>query len=108
MLSTEDDEVVEHLITQGSDEPLDVGLHPVRSECYLDDLSPLAAKGLIHGPAEFRVPIMDNVPDGQSVPAGLSHQGFGLGHDPGFVGMFGGRGDDGAPGMDMQKCNHEH
>lgn len=61
MLSTKDDEVVEHLITQGPGEPLDVGLHPMGSKGYFDDLSLLAAKGLIHCPAECRVPIMDNV-----------------------------------------------
>ena len=108
VLSSEDNEVVEHLIAQGPNKPLDVGLHPMGPKCYLDDLSPLAAEGLIHCPAEFRVPIVDNVPDGQSAPAGLSYQGFGLGHDPGFVGMFGGRGDDGAPGVNMQKRNHEY
>lgn len=95
MLSSEDDEVVEDLIAQGPDESLDVGLHPVGSKCYLDGLSPPAAKRLVHCPGEFRVPVMDNASYGQSAPAGLSHQRFGLGHDPGFVRTFGGRGHNG-------------
>src|SRR5260221_1711105 len=51
---------------------------------------------------------MDNVPDGQSILAGLGHQRFGLGHDPGFVWMFGSWGNEGPPRVDMQKGNHKY
>jgi hypothetical protein len=72
VLNSEDDEMVEDLITQGPDEPLDVGLHPMGSKCDLGDLSPLKAKCLIHCAAEFRVPIVDNVPDGANPRRGES------------------------------------
>ena len=74
MAFSEDQEVIEQLVPQGSDEALDVSLHLVGSKGRLFDFRSLPADGMVHTPGEFRVPIMDNVPDDQTAIAGLVHE----------------------------------
>lgn len=105
---SENQEVIQNFVPQGSDESFDVGVHPGCSKGGPHGLDSLPTEGLLHSPGEFRVSVVDNVPDGQSALAGLLHEGLRLGLDPGFVRMFRGRSNDGAPGVDMQKRDHEY
>lgn len=107
VLGTKDQKVIEQLVAESLDKPLDVGLHVRCAVGNLHRLRSLALQFLVERLRELAVSVVDHVCDGEAIGPCLVHKCLGLPNGPILVGVQRCGGKYYASSLDVQKGNHK-